>query len=79
MTEHDLATLKANVHQRKANVHKRVELICFDGETVEGEVVTVGDDDVLVDAVRRLDGTVSSAEVLAVKFSEIEAVRIVNE
>jgi hypothetical protein len=71
MTERDLAILKANVD-------KRVELICLDGETIGGEVVMLGDDDVLLDAVRRPDGTVSSAELLSVKFLEIAAVRAAN-
>ena len=72
MTERDLAVLRASVE-------KRVEVTCVDGETVAGEVVMVCDDDVLLDAVRQPDGTVSSAEVLSVMFSEIAAVRAVSE
>ena len=72
MTDRDLVILRANVD-------KRVEVICVDGETVAGEVVMVTDDDVLLDAVREPDGTTSSAEVLSVKFSEIAAVRAVTD
>jgi hypothetical protein len=72
MTEYDLALLRANER-------KRVELTCVDGETVIGEIVWVAADDVLLDAVEQPDGTVSSASVLSVRFSEIAAVRALNE
>lgn len=70
MTEHDLALLKAS---------ERVELICLDGEIIVGDVVMVSTEDVLLDAVRQSDGTVSSASVLSVTLAEIASVRSVIE
>jgi hypothetical protein len=60
----------------KANIGRRVEVTCVDGEIVVGEVVMVSADDVLLDAIRQSDGTESSASVLSLQFGEIALVRI---
>jgi hypothetical protein len=72
MTEDDLALLTVSEN-------KRVELTYVDGGTVIGEVAWVTADDVILDAVLQPDGTLSYVSALSVKFSEIAAVRVVNE
>ena len=72
MTDSDLVVLKANVD-------KRVELTCVDGETISGELVMVSSEDVLLDAVRRGDGRESSESVLSIRFTEIASVRPLSQ
>jgi hypothetical protein len=69
VTDSDLAILNANKD-------KRVELTCTDGAIVIGNVIWVSPKDVLLDAVQKNEGTISSATVLAVSFDEIASVRL---
>jgi hypothetical protein len=59
----------------RANIGRRVEVTCVDGEIVVGEVVMVSADDVLLEAIRQRNGTDTSAYVLSLQFGEIASVR----